>query len=137
MKEIGLSGPRIQKAYADRGVLGFDVDFDALSTHDERLGDEFDRRRAEVDRVAATAEDADRGAGSDRGRLRSPTLAISRHDGPASTAPQWRQMARRGSRDARYVRPSSDGSAGQAEDRCEWRTPERPGETIRPREGTT
>jgi hypothetical protein len=54
MKEIGLWGPRIQRAYADMGVLGFaDVDFDALSAHDERVGDEFDRRRVEVERVAA------------------------------------------------------------------------------------
>ena len=56
MKEIGLWGARIQKAYADMGVLGFaDVDYDALSARDEQIGDEFDRRRAEVDRVAASA----------------------------------------------------------------------------------
>ena len=56
MKEIGLWGPRIQKAYADMGVLGFaDVDYDALSARDEQIGDEFDRRRAEVERVAASA----------------------------------------------------------------------------------
>jgi hypothetical protein len=59
MKEIGLWGPRIQKAYADMGVLGFaDVDFDALSARDEQIGDEFDRRRTEVERVAASATEA-------------------------------------------------------------------------------
>ena len=56
MKEIGLWGPRIQKAYGDMGVLGFaDIDYDALSARDEQIGEEFDRRRAEVERVAANA----------------------------------------------------------------------------------
>jgi len=37
------------------GVLGFaDVDLDALTTHDERLGEDFDRRR-DIARVAAAA----------------------------------------------------------------------------------
>ena len=54
MKEIGLWGPRIQKAYSDMGILGFaDVDLDALSTHDELRSEEFDSRRLEIDRVAA------------------------------------------------------------------------------------
>jgi len=58
VKEIGLWGPKIRQAYADMGVLGFaDVDLDALATHDERLGEDFDRRR-EIARVAASAEAA-------------------------------------------------------------------------------
>jgi len=53
MKEIGLWGPRIQKAYTDMGVLGFaDVDVEAISAHDEAVGASFDRER-EVARVAA------------------------------------------------------------------------------------
>jgi P-aminobenzoate N-oxygenase AurF len=53
MKEIGLWGPRIQKAYADMGVLGFaDTDVEALSAHDEAVGESFDRQR-EIERVAA------------------------------------------------------------------------------------
>jgi hypothetical protein len=54
MKDIGLFGPRIRKAYADMGILGFaDMDLDALSAADERVGEEFDRRRGEVERIAA------------------------------------------------------------------------------------
>ena len=35
------------------GVIGFaDTDVDALSTNDERVGDDFDRRR-EIEQVAA------------------------------------------------------------------------------------
>jgi hypothetical protein len=56
MKEIGLWGPKVQRAYADMGVLGFaSIDFDAVAAHDEEVSAEFDRRRAEVARVAATA----------------------------------------------------------------------------------
>jgi hypothetical protein len=52
MKEIGLWGPRIRKAYADMDVMGFaDTDIEALSEADQRTAIEFDRRRAEVDEV--------------------------------------------------------------------------------------
>jgi hypothetical protein len=52
MKEIGLWGPRIRKAYADMGVIGFaDVDLDAIAAHDEDVGESFDRNRE----IAATA----------------------------------------------------------------------------------
>jgi len=54
VKEIGLWGPRIRKAYADMGIIGFaDTDIEAIAAHDERVGEEFDRRRAEVEKVAA------------------------------------------------------------------------------------
>jgi len=44
IKTIGLWGPRIQKAYADMGILGFaDVDAEALQADDERVAEEFDR----------------------------------------------------------------------------------------------
>ena len=54
IKEIGLWGPRVQKAYADMGILGFaEADLDALALRDEEIAQGFDRRRAEVGRVAA------------------------------------------------------------------------------------
>lgn len=56
IKDIGLWGPRVQKAYADMGILGFaDGDVEALGMRDEEIALEMDRRRAEVERVAATA----------------------------------------------------------------------------------
>jgi len=54
IKDIGLWGPRVQKAYADMGILGFaGADLDALAQRDEDIAREFDLRRAEVKRVAA------------------------------------------------------------------------------------
>jgi hypothetical protein len=56
MKEIGLWGPRIRKAYADMDIIGFaDTDTEALSANDERVGEEFDRRRLEIAKVARAA----------------------------------------------------------------------------------
>ena len=46
IKDIGLWGPKIRRAYANMGILGFaDVDTEALSRDDERVGEEFDQRR--------------------------------------------------------------------------------------------
>jgi hypothetical protein len=46
IKEIGLWGPRIRKAYADMGILGFaDVDGEALAREDERIAERFDAAR--------------------------------------------------------------------------------------------
>jgi len=56
IKEIGLWGPRIRKAYADMGILGFaDADLDALASRDEAIAEEMDRRRQDVAQVAALA----------------------------------------------------------------------------------
>jgi hypothetical protein len=56
MKEIGLWGPRIQKAYADMGILGFqDADIEELSRSDEEVAAEFDRRHEEIVTVATLA----------------------------------------------------------------------------------
>jgi hypothetical protein len=56
IKDIGLWGPRVRKAYAEMGILGFaDGDVEALGARDEEIALAMDRRRAEVDRVAATA----------------------------------------------------------------------------------
>jgi hypothetical protein len=47
IKDIGLWGPRIRKAYADMGVLSYaDVDTDALLARDEQVAAEFDARMA-------------------------------------------------------------------------------------------
>ena len=52
-------GPRIQKAYADMGILGFaDGDVEALGAHDETVAAEFDRRRAEIDKTIALGDAA-------------------------------------------------------------------------------
>ena len=46
MKDIGLWGPKIRRAYANMGILGFaDLDSEALSQNDERVAQEFDARR--------------------------------------------------------------------------------------------
>jgi hypothetical protein len=59
IKEIGLWGPRIRKAYADMGILGFaDTDVEALGENDEAVALDFDRRRSEVEQTAALARGA-------------------------------------------------------------------------------
>ena len=46
MKDIGLWGSKIRRAYANMGILGFaDVDGEALNANDERVALEFDARR--------------------------------------------------------------------------------------------
>jgi hypothetical protein len=43
IKDIGLWGPRIRKAYADMGILGFaEVDVEGLMKDDERIAEAFD-----------------------------------------------------------------------------------------------
>jgi len=54
IKDIGLWGPRVRKAYADMDILGFaGADLDALAVRDEEIAQGFDRRRQEIERVAA------------------------------------------------------------------------------------
>jgi hypothetical protein len=46
IKEIGLWGPRIRRAYSNMGILGLaDIDAEALQANDERVAREFDARR--------------------------------------------------------------------------------------------
>jgi hypothetical protein len=46
IKDIGLWGPRIRKAYADMGVMSYaDVDAEGLLARDEQVAAEFDARR--------------------------------------------------------------------------------------------
>jgi hypothetical protein len=43
IKEIGLWGPKIRRAYAHMGIIGYaDIDLDAMSREDERLAEAFD-----------------------------------------------------------------------------------------------
>ncbi|VAV99313.1 FIG01123205: hypothetical protein [hydrothermal vent metagenome] len=52
VKDIGLWGPRIQKAYTDMGVIGFaDMDVDALHDQDDSIAKDFDARQAYVESV--------------------------------------------------------------------------------------
>jgi hypothetical protein len=56
MKDIGLGGPKIRKAYEQMGILGYaEVDVAAMSARDEQVAEEMEARRAEVLRIAGTA----------------------------------------------------------------------------------
>ena len=58
LKDIGLWGPRITKAFEDMGVLGFaDTDLDAEMANDEAAADAIDRER--MAHVRAVADSAD------------------------------------------------------------------------------
>ena len=47
IKDIGLWGPRIRRAYSNMGIMGFaDVDAAALMANDEKVAEDFDARRA-------------------------------------------------------------------------------------------
>ena len=47
VKDIGLWGPRIRKAYADMGVMSYaEVDAEGLLAKDEQVAADFDARRA-------------------------------------------------------------------------------------------
>jgi hypothetical protein len=51
MKDIGLWGDKIRRAYANMGIIGFaDIDAAALSAEDERVAEEMDRLRGEAAR---------------------------------------------------------------------------------------
>src|SRR5881398_4120684 len=45
IKDIGLWGPKIRRAYANMGIIGYaDLDSEELSREDERVAQEFDAR---------------------------------------------------------------------------------------------
>src|SRR5262245_25029246 len=53
MRDIGLWGDKIRRAYAQMGILGFaDTDLHALTANDEKIAEDFDARKAEVASVA-------------------------------------------------------------------------------------
>jgi hypothetical protein len=46
IRDIGLWGPKIRRAYANMGIIGFaDVDTESLAQEDERIAEQFDARR--------------------------------------------------------------------------------------------
>ncbi|MCI0549075.1 MAG: ferritin-like domain-containing protein [Candidatus Rokubacteria bacterium] len=54
VKDIGLWGARVRKAYTDMGVMEFaEVDAEALLANDNRVAEEFDARRIVEDRLRA------------------------------------------------------------------------------------
>jgi hypothetical protein len=54
IKDIGLWGPKVRKAFEQMGVIAYaDLDVQALSNHDEQVGDEYDARRVGVSEVIA------------------------------------------------------------------------------------
>jgi len=57
LRDIGLWGPRIRKAFTDMGVMGFaDADIDAEMADDEQAAEEFDKAHlAHVEAVASSA----------------------------------------------------------------------------------
>ncbi len=58
VKDIGLWGPRVQRCFEQLGVIDYqDMMPDELSAADERIADELDARRAEVDVAIARAGD--------------------------------------------------------------------------------
>ncbi len=57
VKDIGLWGPKVQKAYADMGVLDLaGVDLAALMKKDEDVAEQVDRERSELTRSAVAVE---------------------------------------------------------------------------------
>ena len=54
LKDIGLFGPKMQKALGDMGVLGFAaVDAKKMLADDARVADDFDRRRFVQQQIGA------------------------------------------------------------------------------------
>ena len=48
IKDIGLWGPKIRRAYSNMGIIGYaDVDLDALMKDDQRVAEEFDARQTD------------------------------------------------------------------------------------------
>jgi hypothetical protein len=57
VKDIGLWGPRLQRAYVDMGVLDLgDGDLDALMRQDEELAEAMDARRFAAEEAARQGE---------------------------------------------------------------------------------
>ncbi|MCJ9428885.1 ferritin-like domain-containing protein [Kordiimonas marina] len=59
VKDIGLWGDKIQKAYGDMGILGFaNIDIDAMQANDMKVADEHDARRAHVEEAIEAGKNA-------------------------------------------------------------------------------
>jgi hypothetical protein len=56
IKDIGLWGPKVQRAYAEMGVIDFQsIDPDEASAADERFADELDARKGEIEATISSA----------------------------------------------------------------------------------
>jgi hypothetical protein len=56
IRDIGLWGPRIRKAYADMGILGYaDGDVDEMAQGDEEMARQLDARLAQIQRTVQSA----------------------------------------------------------------------------------
>jgi hypothetical protein len=56
IRDIGLWGPRVRKAYADMGIMGFaDADLECLGSQDEKVALDLEARLADVGRTAEAA----------------------------------------------------------------------------------
>ena len=56
IRDIGLWGPRIRKAYADMGILGFaEGDVEGMGLKDEQVARELEARLGEIQQTAAAA----------------------------------------------------------------------------------
>ncbi|RMF08977.1 MAG: ferritin-like domain-containing protein, partial [Alphaproteobacteria bacterium] len=52
VKDIGLWGPRVTRAYEDMGIMGYaSVDVDALQKADDDIARDYDARRAHVEEI--------------------------------------------------------------------------------------
>jgi hypothetical protein len=59
IKDIGLWGPRVRKAYADMGILGFATgDVEGMGLHDEEVARQLEARMTEIRGTARVAADA-------------------------------------------------------------------------------
>ncbi|TNE66912.1 MAG: ferritin-like domain-containing protein [Alphaproteobacteria bacterium] len=59
VKDIGLWGDKIQRAYGDMGILGFaNIDIEAMQANDMRVAAEHDARKAHVDAAIDTGRSA-------------------------------------------------------------------------------
>ncbi len=54
LKEIGLFGPKVQKALGDMGVMGYaEIDVEKLIANDLKVADDFDAKKFVNDAIAA------------------------------------------------------------------------------------
>jgi hypothetical protein len=56
IRDIGLWGPRVRKAYADMGIIGFaEGDVEGMGLKDEVAARDLEARLAEINRTAQAA----------------------------------------------------------------------------------
>jgi hypothetical protein len=54
LKEIGLFGPKVQKALGDMGVMGYaEIDVEQLIANDLKVADDFDAKKFVNNAIAA------------------------------------------------------------------------------------